>query len=153
MNGQLNLMKMHGIDNVRLDIRIMACSAVTYLSQKIEWLATRWTVVAESPDGAGIFVFVHTSREALWPTYRLHSGSRRLFPEKKNGPERVGDPQTDVVSGCRLHVSLPLRPICTFTKFAYAQGQLSVLVLNIKRPEIQILSYPLYFAVFCNSLL
>jgi hypothetical protein len=68
--------------------------------------------------------------------------------ENKNGPERVGDPQTDVVSGCRLHVSLPLLPSAPSRNFAYAQGQLSVLVLNITHPEIQILSYPLYFAVF-----
>ena len=122
MNGQLNLMKVHGID-VRLDIWSVVCSSVTYLSQKIGWLATRWTVIAESPDGAGTFVFVHTCQEALWPTYRLHSGSKCLFPErKKNGPERVGNPQTDVVSGCRLHVSLPLRPISTFTKFCLLSG-------------------------------
>ena len=36
MNGQINLMKMHGINNIKLDIWNLACSLVTHLSQKIE---------------------------------------------------------------------------------------------------------------------
>jgi hypothetical protein len=53
MNEQFNSIKIHGINDVKLDMWNLACPSASYLSRKIEWLATGWTFMVGFSAGAG----------------------------------------------------------------------------------------------------